>query len=357
MRLFCLNNIETHYLRLYNFPMQKQSYNSLEEIFDVFNQLKILVIGDVMIDSYLWGKVERISPEAPVPILNVQKREIRLGGAANVALNVQALGAEPILCSVIGNDIDGNSLLKLLEENKLNSEGIISSEERITTIKHRVISGSHHLLRVDQETDKEITKKEKSDLIEKITALLEKVDAVIFEDYDKGVLNEEVISAVIARAKAKNIPTIVDPKKRNFSHYKGATLFKPNKKELKEGLKIDSDLNDLKEIEESVQQLKDQLQLESVLITLSENGVYIQNEKEQIHLPAHIRKIADVSGAGDTVVSTAALCVALGLSAKTIASLSNLAGGLVCEQVGVVPIEKSKLLKEAITEAVFTKGL
>lgn len=336
--------------------MQKQEYTSPEEIFDAFNQLKILVIGDVMIDSYLWGKVDRISPEAPVPILNVQKREIRLGGAANVALNVQALGAMPILCSVIGNDIDGTNFLKLVEESKLSSEGIILSEERITTIKHRIISNSHHLLRVDQETDKEITKKEKATLIDKITSLLDKVDAIIFEDYDKGVLNEEVIATVIAKAKAKNIPTVVDPKKRNFLHYKGATLFKPNKKELKEGLKIDSDLNDLKEIEKSVQQLKDLLQLESVLITLSENGVYIQNEMEQIHLPAHIRKIADVSGAGDTVVSTAALCMALGLSAKTIASLSNLAGGLVCEQVGVVPIEKRKLLEEAIRENIFTKG-
>ena len=337
--------------------MQKQVYNSPQEIFEAFNRLKILVIGDVMIDSYLWGKVDRISPEAPVPILNVQNREIRLGGAANVALNVQALGANPILCSVIGNDMDGTNLLKLVEENKLSTEGIILSEERITTIKHRVISGSHHLLRVDQETDKEITKREKEKLLEKIDSLLSKVDAIIFEDYDKGVLNEEVIAAVIAKAKERNIPTIVDPKKRNFLYYKGATLFKPNKKELKEGLKIDSDLNDLKEVEKSVQQLKEHLNVEAVLITLSENGVYIQNEEEHIHLPAHIRKIADVSGAGDTVVSTAGLCLALGLSARIIASLSNLAGGLVCEQVGVVPIEKSKLLEEAIRENIFTKGL
>ncbi len=303
-----------------------------------------------MIDSYLWGKVERISPEAPVPILNVQKRENRLGGAANVALNVQALGATPILCSVIGNDMDGNNLLKLLEENKLSKEGIILSEERITTIKHRIISGSHHLLRVDQETDKEITATEKKKLIEKIVSLLSQVDAVIFEDYDKGVLNKEVISTIIAKAKEKNIPTIVDPKKRNFLHYKGASLFKPNKKELKEGLKIDSDLNDIQDVEKSVRQLKDQMQLESVLMTLSENGVYFQNDKEQIHLPAHIRKIADVSGAGDTVVSTAALCLALALPSRFIAGLSNLAGGLVCEQVGVVPIEKNKLLEEAIIE-------
>jgi D-glycero-beta-D-manno-heptose-7-phosphate kinase len=305
------------------------------------------VIGDVMIDSYLWGKVERISPEAPVPILNVQKRESRLGGAANVALNVQALGAKPVLCSVIGNDLDGNSLLKLLEENNLSKDGIVLSDERITTIKHRVISGSHHMLRVDQETDKEITSNEKKKLLSQIEVLLSTTDVVIFEDYDKGVLNAEVIAAVIKAAKEKNIPTIVDPKKRNFLHYTGASLFKPNKKEMREGLKIDSELNDLKDIEKAVQLLKDQMQLDAVLITLSENGVYIQRDEEKIHLPAHIRKISDVSGAGDTVVSAAALCLALGLPAKTIAALSNLAGGLVCEQVGVVPIVKNTLLEEA----------
>lgn len=327
--------------------MQTQSYATPEEIFNAFDNLKVLVIGDVMIDSYLWGKVDRISPEAPVPILNVQKREIRLGGAANVALNVQALGAIPVLCSIVGNDLDGKNFQQLLTDTGLSSEGIILSDERITTIKHRIISGSHHMLRVDQETDKEISANEKSSLISKITNLLEGTDVVIFEDYDKGVLNEEVISTVIKKAKEKNIPTIVDPKKRNFLHYNGATLFKPNKKEMKEGLKIDADLNDLKEIGKSVEQLKEKMNLDGVLITLSEQGVYIHDAKDKIHLPAHVRKISDVSGAGDTVVSTAALCLALGLPAKTLAALSNLAGGLVCEQVGVVPIEKKKLLEEA----------
>lgn len=327
--------------------MQKQSYATPEEIFNAFDNLKVLVIGDVMIDSYLWGKVDRISPEAPVPILNVQKREIRLGGAANVALNVQALGAVPVLCSIVGNDLDGKNFQQLLADTGLSSEGIILSDERITTIKHRIISGSHHMLRVDQETDKEISAREKASLIAKIITLLEGADVVIFEDYDKGVLNEDVISIVIKKAKEKNIPTIVDPKKRNFLHYNGATLFKPNKKEMKEGLKIDADLNDLKEIEKSVELLKEKMSLDGVLITLSEQGVYIHDSNDKIHLPAHVRKISDVSGAGDTVVSTAALCLALGLPAKTLAALSNLAGGLVCEQVGVVPIEKKKLLEEA----------
>ncbi len=327
--------------------MQKQPYSSPDEIFNAFNKLKVLVIGDVMIDSYLWGKVDRISPEAPVPILNVQKREIRLGGAANVALNIQALGATPVLCSVVGNDLDGKNFQQLLTDHQLGNEGIILSDERITTIKHRIMSGAHHMLRVDQETDKEITSGEKAALIEKISSLLPGTDVIIFEDYDKGVLNEEVISSILQKAQTLNIPTIVDPKKRNFLHYNGASLFKPNKKELKEGLKIDSDLSELKEIEKSVQLLKEKMKLKGVLITLSEQGVYMHDETAKIHLPAHVRKISDVSGAGDTVVSTAALCLALGLPAKTIAALSNLAGGLVCEQVGVVPIEKKLLLAEA----------
>jgi rfaE bifunctional protein kinase chain/domain len=333
--------------------MQHKHYTSAETLFHDFQSLKVLVIGDVMIDSYLWGKVERISPEAPVPILNVQKREMRLGGAANVALNVQALGATPILCSVVGHDADGQSFINLLNEHQLPAEGIIRSAERITTIKHRIISNAHHLLRVDQETDQEITDQEKEALWQKIQAIVPTVDVIIFEDYDKGVLNERIISKVIALSNQLGIPTVVDPKKRNFLHYTGATLFKPNKKELKEGLKLDSSLDELSDIEQSVQQLKQQLNLGSVLITLSEKGVYIQDEKEKLHLPAHLRKIADVSGAGDTVVSTAALCLALGLPAATIAGLSNLAGGLVCEQVGVVPIEKSTLLTEAIKANIF----
>lgn len=328
------------------------NFNSIQEVFSAFNKLKVLIIGDVMIDSYLWGKVERISPEAPVPVLNVQKRETRLGGAANVALNIQSLGALPILCSVIGNDADGENFNKLLTENKLSAEGIIKSDSRITTIKHRIMSGAHHLLRVDQETEKDINAEEIKILLSKIKSLIDTCDVVIFEDYDKGVLNQEVISQVISIAKAKNIPTVVDPKKKNFLHYKGASLFKPNKKEIKEGLKLDSDLNELKEISEAADLLKSTLEAGSVLLTLSEKGIFICKEKEVHHLPAHIRKIADVSGAGDTVISTAALCVALGLPARTIASLSNLAGGLVCQQVGVVPINKEELLQEAMAVGV-----
>ncbi|HEY8402250.1 MAG TPA: bifunctional ADP-heptose synthase [Cytophagaceae bacterium] len=323
------------------------SLNTLTDVANAFNSLKVLIIGDVMIDSYLWGKVERISPEAPVPIVNVQKRDFRLGGAANVALNVQSLGATPLLCSVIGNDLDGNNFLSLLANNNLSPEGIIRSENRITTIKHRVISGSHHMLRVDQEIDHEINAEEQQLLIKKAHSLIPQCDVVIFEDYDKGVLNEAVISEIIDFARKAGVPTVVDPKKRNFLHYKKASLFKPNKKELREGLKIESSLNEISELESCIKVLQSHLATDCVLITLSEKGIYITNEKEKYHIPAHVREISDVSGAGDTVISIAALCYALQLPAKFVAGLSNLGGGLVCEYVGVVPVNKKQLFSEA----------
>jgi rfaE bifunctional protein kinase chain/domain len=325
-----------------------QEYTT-EALFSAFAGLQVLVIGDVMIDSYLWGRVDRISPEAPVPILQVENRESRLGGAANVALNVQALGAIPYLCSVIGNDLDGNNFLSLLSQNNLPAEGIYQSTERITTIKHRIISGHHHLLRVDQETDKPLVKNDKTELLTKITTLLKTCDVVIFEDYDKGVIDEELIASVVKLANERGVPTVVDPKKRNFLHYKNVTLFKPNRKEMKEGLKWDGSLSEDKDIEAAVDNLSALLHSNMILLTLSEKGVFIKKEREPACIiPAHIRKIADVSGAGDTVVSVAALCCALNLSPDRIAQLSNLAGGLVCEQVGVVPIDKQLLKDEAV---------
>jgi rfaE bifunctional protein kinase chain/domain len=328
--------------------IEMKSYASLKEVFSSFENLKVLIIGDVMLDSYLWGKVERISPEAPVPILHVQKRDKRLGGAANVALNVQSLGAIPVLCSVIGEDAEGSNFLSLLEKSDLSQEGIVKSNSRITTIKHRVMSGAHHMLRVDEEMDHEISKEDFTALLGKIKHLMPTCDVVIFEDYDKGVINQRLIEEVIAFAKSRNVPTIVDPKKRNFLHYKGASLFKPNKKELKEGLKVDSDLSNIDDLENAIALLQSKINAGSILITLSEKGVYISQEGQKVHIPAHLREISDVSGAGDTVISIAALCYALHLSPRFIAELSNLGGGLVCEHVGVVPINKEDLLKEAV---------
>lgn len=330
-------------------------FQSIEEIFSSFNRLRVLILGDVMVDSYLWGKVDRISPEAPVPIIHVQKREKRLGGAANVALNVKAMGALPILCSVIGKDMEGQDFLSLLEENQLPTSGIIQSEARITTTKHRILSGSQHLLRIDSEVDTFVTSSEEKQFIERAKELALTCDVIIFEDYDKGVLTKNSIQELIAFAKSHHIPTVVDPKKRNFLCYQEATLFKPNLKELKEGLKLDFESGNIYELQQAVSLLKEKMQLQIALVTLSERGVYVDAVEEKHLIPAHIRQISDVSGAGDTVVSIAALCLALQLPIPLVAGLANLGGGLVCEHVGVVPIHKENLMKEALKNGFFEK--
>ncbi len=321
--------------------------NSTEKIIQSFSNLNVLIVGDVMLDSYIWGVVERISPEAPVPIINVRKKDFRLGGAANVALNIRALGANPILCSLIGEDEDGKKLIQQLDEKNISKEGIVISKFRPTTVKTRIIASHQHVVRVDEESDKVANNEEEEKLLTKIEKLLPLCQVVIFEDYDKGVLTSSIIEKSIALAKKKNIPTVVDPKKRNFLSYVGATLFKPNLKELREGLKIEVDASNQKQVEIAVDKLKQKLNVAGVMLTLSEHGVYIDYQNEKVKIPAHAREIADVSGAGDTVVSIAALCIALSLPPHIVASLSNLGGGLVCQHVGVVPIDREELLTEA----------
>ncbi|WP_138479624.1 bifunctional heptose 7-phosphate kinase/heptose 1-phosphate adenyltransferase [Dyadobacter bucti] len=320
---------------------------NIDQVFEAFNSLRVLVIGDVMLDSYVWGKVERISPEAPVPVVTVQTREYRLGGAGNVLLNVQSLGAEAIICSVIGTDNPGDLLENSLKEKGMNCEGLIRSENRVTTIKERIIAGSQQVVRIDTETDKPISRHETERLVAKAKELIPSCNVVIFEDYDKGVLTAESIAEITAFANLHDVPTVVDPKKRNFLAYHNTTLFKPNLKELREGLKVDFNVDNPVELQATVQQLKETLNIHGALITLSERGVFIDFENEIHQLPAHIRQIADVSGAGDTVISIAACCVALRLPPRTIAAVSNLGGGLVCEMVGVVPIDKNLLKAEA----------
>ncbi|MBK6266845.1 D-glycero-beta-D-manno-heptose-7-phosphate kinase [Marivirga sp. S37H4] len=324
------------------------SLQSIEDIFKAFDRLKILVIGDVMIDSYVWGNVSRISPEAPVPIVNVKSREKRLGGAANVALNLQSLGAEPILCSVLGDDDDSGIFINLLEKRRISSRGLVKSKDRITTVKERVLVGSQHLLRVDSESLSILNAAEEESLQLQILQLLPEVDAVIFEDYDKGTITASIIEQTIKAAKEQKVPTIVDPKRNNFFHYKGVDLFKPNLKELKEGLNTIFEQDDMVSLQTQTSRLRELLNAGFVMTTLSEKGVYIQGEKEDHLVSAHKRSISDVSGAGDTVVSIAGLCMALKLSPYFTASLANLGGGIVCEELGVVPIGKQRLLEEAL---------
>ena len=322
----------------------------IREIFKSFSNLNVLIIGDVMIDSYMWGKVNRISPEAPVPIIAVNKKEKRLGGAANVALNIQAMGANPILCSVIGIDYEGQSFLDLLKKQKLSQKGILKSRSRITTQKTRVIGNNHQLLRIDEEIEEDITPSETQQLITLISYIIQhdKIDVILFEDYNKGLITPKLISKVVELAKSKGIPTCVDPKKKNFNAYKGVTLFKPNLKELREGLKMDIGTDNINELQRVISSFRVKQKFEMALVTLAEKGVIINSRSIKEHTPAHIRSIADVSGAGDTVISVASLLVALHVHPIVMASIANLAGGLVCEQIGVVPVSKAQLLEESL---------
>lgn len=324
--------------------------DQVRDIFKSFNSLNVLIIGDVMVDSYLWGKVNRISPEAPVPIVTVAKKERRLGGAANVALNIQALGANPILCSVIGVDIEGQAFLDLLKNQKLIQKGILKSRDRITTVKTRIIGNHSQLLRVDEEVEEEINPAETQQLLTLISYILshDKIDVIIFEDYNKGLITSKLIAKVVELAKSKGIPTCVDPKKKNFNAYKGVSLFKPNLKELREGVKLDVNADNIKELERAVSSFRVKQKIDTVLVTLAEKGVMTNSRKVKEHISAHIRSIADVSGAGDTVISVAALCRAIGCKDVVTAALANLSGGLVCEEIGVVPVDKSRLLEEAL---------
>jgi len=327
--------------------------DSIHNTFQNFQKQNVLIIGDVMIDSYIFGSVDRISPEAPVPIVAVNERTDRLGGAANVALNIKAMDAEPILCSVIGNDYKSSKFLELLEKREMTAEGIIKSSSRITTTKFRIIGNSSQMLRVDEEMDSPLSKKDQNDLIERIKSIIQSnsIDVIVFQDYDKGVISKDLIEKVIKMA--DGIPTVVDPKKRNFHFFKNTTLFKPNLKELREGIDDQFNATDTEKLTAAVEKMQKQLNCKYFFTTLSEHGVMISQRNDHgyfnhHHIPAHIRNISDVSGAGDTVISVTALCLTQNLAAADIAKISNLAGGLVCEEVGVVPINKEKLYQELI---------
>lgn len=322
----------------------------LLRIFDYFNKQRVLIIGDVMVDSYIWGKVERISPEAPVPVVAVQRKENRLGGAANVALNVKALGANSVLAAVIGNDLEGETFLKLLEQEGLSSEGIIRLD-RPTTVKTRVLGNQHQLLRIDAEDDSALSTSDSIIFIESIVKILrsDRFDVIIFEDYDKGLISQYLIESVVPLAKILNILVAVDPKNRNFLSYKNVDLFKPNLKEIKEGLKIDVDPKSFDSLIAADKMLRIKLNHTWSLITLSEYGMFASNGNEFSQTPSRPIIISDVSGAGDTVISTAALCLAAGADIETSTFLANLAGASVCEKPGVVSVDATFLLATAIS--------
>jgi len=324
--------------------------SEITRVFKSFESKNVLIVGDVMIDAYLIGKVNRISPEAPVPIVSVTEREKRLGGASNVALNIKALGANPIMASVISDDDVAIEFIKLLTDQNLTTEGIVQSKSRVTSTKTRIISNYQQLIRVDEEIEDDLSNADEQTFINHLNAVFKNnsIDVVILQDYNKGVLTKRIIEHVIELAAQKNIPISADPKKRNFLSFKNVTLFKPNLKELSEGLNIDAEPT-LNSLTNSITELQELMPCKNCLITLSEKGVFISSPNQAFIYPAHLRNIADVSGAGDTVIAVASLCLTTNLSIEDTAKLANLSGGLVCEKIGVVPIDKERLMEEAIT--------
>lgn len=321
---------------------------NFDKLFHDVTNLKVAVVGDVMLDTYWWGKVDRISPEAPVPVVAVSKKEQRIGGAGNVALNIASLGASVSMISVLGKDDDGNQLTALLKENNINTAYLVHSEHRITTNKIRIISRNQHMMRLDAELSNDLDTADEDRLLYAFENYIaaESPDIIILEDYNKGVLTENVIESIISLCKKHKILTAVDPKRKNFFAYEGVDIFKPNLKEVKDGLNILRDEINISVLKDMHLLLQEKLNHRISLITLSEKGVFYQQDNTASIIPTHIRSIADVSGAGDTVIAVASLIYAATADAKLMAEVANIAGGLVCEEVGTVAIDKVKLMEE-----------
>ncbi|HMU10685.1 MAG TPA: PfkB family carbohydrate kinase [Ferruginibacter sp.] len=322
--------------------------NDFDKLFHQFTGLKVAVIGDVMLDTYWWGNVDRISPEAPVPVVALSKKELRIGGAGNVALNAHSLGASVSMISVLGKDDDGDQLTELLQKNGIETKYLVHSERRITTNKIRIISRNQHMMRLDAEIADDLGKEDEDRLLYRFENYIaaENPDVVILEDYNKGVLTAAVIKQVVSLCTKHNILTAVDPKRKNFFTYEGVGIFKPNLKEIKEGLNMLPETINLSVLKDMHLLLQEKLQHQVSLITLSEKGVFYQRENDAAVIPTHIRSIADVSGAGDTVIAVASLVYAATKDVKLMAEMANIAGGLVCEEVGTVAINAGKLLSE-----------
>jgi rfaE bifunctional protein kinase chain/domain len=319
-----------------------------DNLFHAIAQLKVGVIGDIMLDTYWWGSVDRISPEAPVPVVALSKKEQRIGGAGNVALNAVSLGAAVHMISVLGRDDDGEQVIGMLNRKNIDTSYLLQSEHRITTNKIRIISRNQHMMRLDAELADDLIADDENKLLYTFENYLaaENPHLIILEDYNKGVLTENVIKRIVSLCKKNQVLTAVDPKRKNFFAYEGIDIFKPNLKEVKDGLNIireDVNINVLKDMHLLLQE---KLKHAVSLITLSEKGVFYQRDDDADVVPTHIRSIADVSGAGDTVIAVAALVFAATGNPRLMAETANIAGGLVCEEVGTVAINKDELLKE-----------
>jgi len=317
--------------------------SSIETTLHSFRSKRIAVIGDIMLDNYIFGHVSRISPEYPVPVVDVTHEDHRLGGAANVALNTLALGAKTILIGITGADHNRDLLLELFRSRGLATDGLICDPSRPTTSKTRILSQNHHITRIDVESKREIDDAIEREILNSFESVVNSIDAVILEDYNKGLLSAPLIKKIIASAKANNVPVLVDPKHQNFFAYKGCTLFKPNLSEMAASLGILLNNND-REVEEACLLLQQKIQTDTIIVTRSDKGMTLYNGSFT-HIAATSLEVADVSGAGDTVIGVLALGVASGIDIVMNATIANLAAATVCQEVGAVPVKSEKLIK------------
>ena len=318
--------------------MDSIDFSKFDELKEKFYGKKVAVIGDMMLDCYFWGSVSRISPEAPVPIVEIDNEFFRFGGAANVALNILKLGGIPVPIGVIGNDNDGEIFKNLLNDSGIQADGIFIDKSRPTTAKSRVIADGQHVVRIDKESKEYISSETSQKLFTFLNRSIDDLDALILQDYNKGVLSYDLIKESIETANNKGKIITVDPKFNNFFSYKNVTVFKPNKKESEDalGVKFKTEEDIIKAGEKLISKINSQY----LLLTLGEKGIALfDKENNYWRIPTKARKVADVSGAGDTVISTLTVALSAGADIKTASYLANYAGGLVCEEVGILPIE------------------
>ncbi len=330
--------------------MVKFELSRAKQIFDKYKQQKIAVVGDLMLDRYLWGSVQRISPEAPVPVVEVTCETTKLGGAANVVNNIVGLGAEALPVGVVGDDVSGYHLKKLLEESGLSVRNVITDASRPTTIKTRIIANDQHVVRADVESKEDLAEETTKRLIEECAKLIPEVNGVILEDYNKGVLGSRLIAEIVALCRQYGRFVAVDPKFKNFFAYQGVDLFKPNTRETEQalGIKIESE----EDLVASAHKLFSRLACRSILLTRGEKGMalFAAPGEKPVLVPTRAKKIHDVSGAGDTVIATLMVSKLAGATLLEAATMANFAAGIVCEEVGVVPIDFGRLRDEIMED-------
>ena len=307
-----------------------------------FSNVKIAILGDVMLDQYWWGTVERISPEAPVPVVRLTKETVVPGGAANVAMNVVGLGARPTLIGCIGNDIAAEQLKKHLRSAKMDCDSLVIANDRPTSLKTRVVAHNQHVVRVDCESREVIDTEAEKTITKSLAEKLKDADLLIISDYAKGTLTPTVLSSAIEAARSREIEVLVDPKGKDYSKYRGATMLTPNRREAAEACSLDEHLNDV--VSQAGQRLIDDLDLKAIVITEGEKGMTLfQRLLDPRSYSAEAHEIFDVTGAGDTVIATLGVAMAAGLTLEDSVRLANTAASLVVEQVGTTSVSIEQL--------------